>query len=236
MDVNELIERLMAIECYAKDIHYTCSGSSGYAKHLLADLIHDGIDNFIDSLKENVIMGQRELPLASKEYMKKAVEFIPDIREGKDRENFISLNGLIDDTRRLLKEIKVNSRGANSLFDSIGEHLDKCSGLLYLQTRLTEGLNESKEDNKLENKEEVSKTEGMEKIDTKSTATEEIKVEHDHKANTETPVDRKEFKQEIQQPSPAQKTALKYDAENLLVAEEETPVDKLYNKVKELGL
>jgi len=208
MEVNELIERLMAIANYAKDIHYTCSEMDAYSKHLFMDLVHDGIDDFIDSLKENAIMGNRELPLASKKYMEEAIKFIPDIKEGKDRENFISLWGLIDDTRRELKEMKVNSRGVNSIIDSIGEHLDKMSGLLYMQTRITRGLNESEED---------------------------IEVKNDHEAATETPVDRKEFKAVIPEVSPSQKTALKYDEENLLVAEESN-VDRLYNKIKEMEL
>ncbi len=249
--INDLIARLMAIECFAKDIHYTCND---YAAHLLADKIHEGIEDFIDDLKENCFLGQRKLPLASKEYMLQAVKFIPDVKE-KDRESFISLWGLIDDTRRVLKEMTdsedvVDTRGTNALLDNIGEHLDKSSALIYLQTKHDEGLNEAEED-KENKKEEDKKTEelkdekevsSLKSTETKndneykSTGKEEIEIAHDHKACTETPVDRKEFKQEEQEPSPSQKTALKYSKETVMVAESETNVDKLVNKIKELGL
>lgn len=249
--INDLIGRLMAIECYAKDIHYTCTD---YASHLLADKVHDGIDDFIDDLKENCFLGQRKLPLASKEYMAQAIKFIPDIKEAKDRENFISLMGLIDDTRRVLKEMTDNedvadTRGTNALLDNIGEQLDKSSALIYLQTRITDGLNEAEEEHKDEKKKEESKDNKDEKevsnlksVDTKndsdykSTGKEEIEIAHDHKACTETPVNRKEFKQKEQIPSPSQKTALKYGKETVMVAESETNVDRLMNKIKELGL
>ena len=58
-------------------------------------------------------------------------------------------------------------------------------------------------------------------------------VEHDHKAATETPVDRKEFKEEELKPSPAQILSLKYDAENVMVAEEKSALDRV---AKKLGL
>ena len=56
-------------------------------------------------------------------------------------------------------------------------------------------------------------------------------VAHDHEAATETPIDRKEFKQEEIEPSPAQKRTLKYDADNVLVAEESDTLDRVARKL-----
>ena len=49
---DELITQLLAIANYAKDIHYTCSGSAAYSKHLFADLLQDDVYDFIDEIKD----------------------------------------------------------------------------------------------------------------------------------------------------------------------------------------
>ena len=202
MTINDIIVKLMVIANFAKDIHYTCKGEGAYGKHLLADLVHDDIDDFIDKLKENAILGQHELPLPSKQYLKMASEQTPDVSEN-DVTNFNTLASVIDDLRKALETTETKTRGVASLFDNIGEHLDKAYGLIWLQVRDAK-INEE--------------------------------VEHDHKATTEKPIDREEYEAVIPQVTPAQKLGLKYDEQNLLVAEEKkTNVDKLFDKIQELG-
>ena len=202
MTINEIIVKLMVIANFAKDIHYTCKGEGAYGKHLLADLVHDDIDDFIDELKENAILGQHELPLPSKQYLKMASEQTPNVAES-DVANFSTLASVIDDLRKALETTETKTRGVASLFDNIGEHLDKAYGLIWIQVRDAK-INEE--------------------------------VEHDHKAATEKPIDREEYEAVIPQITPSQKLGLKYDEQNLLVAEEKkTNVDKLFDKIQELG-
>ena len=202
MTINDIIVKLMVIANFAKDVHYTCKGEGAYGKHLLADLVHDDISDFIDGLKENALLGQHELPLPSKQYLKMASEQTPDVAES-DVANFNTLASIIDDLRKMLEDTEAKTRGIASLFDSIGEHLDKAYGLIWIQVRDAK-INEE--------------------------------VEHDHKAATEKPVDREEYEAVIPQVTPAQKLGLKYDEQNLLVAEEtKTNVDRLFDKLKELG-
>lgn len=129
-----LIAFLMAICNYSKDIHYNSKGSAFYSKHLLADLVLDGLDEKIDDIKENVFLGNGVEPLPSGRYLMAASALVPPITPD-DRLNFLMLKGLVDRVRVLIKGIEAPSRGAGSLLDAIGEHLDKMAGLLYLQTK-----------------------------------------------------------------------------------------------------
>ena len=202
MTINDIIVKLMVIANFAKDVHYTCKGEGAYGKHLLADLVHGDINDFIDELKENALLGQHELPLPSKQYLKMASEQTPDVAES-DVANFNTLASIIDGLRKMLEDTEAKTRGIASLFDKIVEHLDKAYGFIWLQVRNAK-INEE--------------------------------VEHDHKAATEKPIDREEYEAVIPQVTPAQKLGLKYDKQNLLVAEEtKTNVDMLFDKIKELG-
>lgn len=194
--VTEVIASLVAIENFCKDIHYT---NVTYEDHLLADRIHDGISTHIDDIKEQVVLSGEELPLPSKEYLKKAIELIPDVNSEENRANWINLIALIKSTVSLLNGVKVDNRGVNALLDNIAQDLNTDLALLYIQTRRTDNIYEA--------------------------------IDKDHAAATETPIDRKEFKAEEIKPSPAQETALKYDAENVLVAE-----DILDRLTRDLGI
>ena len=92
------------------------------------------------------------------------------------------------------------TRGAASLIDAIGEHLDKCCGLLFLQTR-KRGIDEAVE-------------------------------KEDCEGATEKPIDRKEIKAIYPDGDKVAKTVLDYEAQNLLVAEEEgSALDRVSKKL-----
>jgi DNA-binding ferritin-like protein len=131
---NLLISYLVAICNYSKDIHYNSKGSAFYSKHILADLVLDGLDEKIDDIKENVFLGNGIEPLPSGRYLMAAAALVPPISK-EDRLNFIMLKGLVNRVRELIKTMEGPSRGANSLLDAIGEHLDKMAGLLHLQVK-----------------------------------------------------------------------------------------------------
>ena len=141
LQFNILIVLLMVIQGFAKDIHYTAKGPSFYAKHIFADLVEEDIDGFIDDIKENVFLGTGIVPLASKEYFRIAALTAPEVMP-LDIINFTILKAFVDKVREIIKGIEAPTRGANSLLDSIGEHMDKMSGLIFRQ--LTQGaLNEA---------------------------------------------------------------------------------------------
>ena len=131
---NLLISMLIAISNYAKDLHYNVKGSAFYSKHIFADLILDGLDEACDDIRENVLLGNGVEPLHSSMYLKGAAELVPPITPD-DRTNFIMMKAFIDMVRGMIKDMDAPSRGAASLLDSIGEHMDKMSGLLFLQVK-----------------------------------------------------------------------------------------------------
>ena len=131
---NLLISLLIATCNYAKDIHYNVKGSAFYGKHLFADLILDGLDEVIDDIRENILLGNGVEPLYSSKYLRAAAELVPPIAPD-DRTNFVMMKGLVDRVRGMIKGMDAPSRGANSLLDSIGEHMDKMAGLLFLQVK-----------------------------------------------------------------------------------------------------
>lgn len=194
-----LISMLMAICNYSKDIHYNAKGSAFYSKHLLADLMLDDLDEKIDDIKENVFLGNGVQPLPSGRYLVAAAALVPPVT-ADDRLNFLLLKALINKVRGLIKNVEAPSRGANSLLDAIGEHLDKMNGLLYLQV-----------------KEETPVLEG------------EFKKE-DCEGCTERAIDRAKAELAKVDLDDVAKTVKKYEAENVIVAEEST-LDKISKKL-----
>ena len=125
-DFNELIIYLMAIEGKAKDIHYTCSGADFYGKHLFADRIADGIDDFIDQIKETCLLGHGEKPLFASEYYAMAGNMV-------DKNNtFQSMLDLILDTLAHIETMKNISKGDSKLLDDIAGKLQNDKGLLHI--------------------------------------------------------------------------------------------------------
>ena len=105
-----------------------------YGKHIFADLLEDDIYDFIDDIKENILLGSRVEPLASKKYLELAIDEIPDVNSD-DKINFERIAALVEKIRDFADDIKFEKRGYNSLIDGVCEHLDKCAGLLWLQIK-----------------------------------------------------------------------------------------------------
>lgn len=136
--INEVIGYIVAITSFAKDIHYN---NVGYADHLLADRVVEGID-IADDIKEQMIIAERSMPLSSKDYLKKAEEFIPDIKD-ENRANWVALLELFEDFKKVIDEVKAN-RGGNSLMDNLAQAVNTSRALLFIQTR-KHGVNEAVE-------------------------------------------------------------------------------------------
>lgn len=130
--MNELIAMLIAIQSFAKDIHYNCQGDAFYSKHLLCDRIAENINDYIDSIKETVFMARIEDMLSSKQYLEKAVQRIPDIGND-DKESFRRLNFLITNTLSLIEELDDLSVGEENLIGNIAENLQNSLALLNRQ-------------------------------------------------------------------------------------------------------
>lgn len=125
-DFNILIAFLMAIQGKAKDIHYTCSGEDFYGKHLFADRIADGIDDFIDQIKETCLLGKGIKPLYAYQYFKMAYDKL------NVDASFKSLLNLILDCLAHIENMSNVSRGDSKLLDDIANKLQNDKGLLHI--------------------------------------------------------------------------------------------------------
>lgn len=123
---NSLIIHLMAIEGYAKNIHYNCTGDNFYGNHLFADRIAESVKDFIDQIKENCLLAHSIKVAESKQYFAGASELTPI---GND---FNVLKTLIIDTLVLLESINEVSRGDSKLLDDIADALQNNLGLINI--------------------------------------------------------------------------------------------------------
>ena len=129
--MNELIALLIAIKEFAKDIHYNVKGLTAIENHKFADEIFDGIDDFIDEIKEVCLLGVNLRPLTSKEYMQRALLLIPDLPED-DKKKFEVMQELIDRALNIIEDMDELNHANNSVIDKIAEHLQKYKGLINL--------------------------------------------------------------------------------------------------------
>ncbi|MBQ1769107.1 MAG: hypothetical protein IIZ99_00185 [Turicibacter sp.] len=133
-NINKLIVLLIAIQNFAKDIHYTCKGESFYSKHLLADKICDGLDEYIDSLKEIFFMASDKIPLASNMYLVDASVYVPEILP-EDKLNFTSMKELIVLALQHIETLTELTRGESALIDAIAQHLQQSLALVNFQIK-----------------------------------------------------------------------------------------------------
>ena len=121
-----LITYLMAIEGKAKDLHYNCFGDDFYGKHLFADRIAEGIDEFIDQIKETCILGKGKKPLFANKYFEEASKLTDDSIQ------FRAVYNLIVDCLVHIEGISNVSRGDSKLLDDIANKLQNDKGLLHI--------------------------------------------------------------------------------------------------------
>lgn len=184
-----LISYLTALANFAKDFHYYCKS---FGKHLFADVAYDNIYDYLDEIKENVLLGGRELPRSSKQYLMAAAILAPTITED-DVVNLKLFAKFVKFGVDLVNKMEGTTRGQNALLDEIAGHLDKTAGLLFLQLRKYGGVFESDNFKKEE-------CEGCTQRAVDRAKAVLAKIDYDKVA----------------------KTVLDYEAQNLLVAEEST--------------
>ena len=173
-----------------------------YADHLLADAIND------DDLYDILDSIKENVFIADGKTPLKAKEYAQKVAEktpelkGTDKENMGDLLALVTETKTLANSIKTEERAWNVLLDSISDKMAHAKTLLNIEMR------------KFEDK-----------------ISEDLEKE-ENKGQDEVPVDRKEIKAKYPNGEEVAKKVLDYEAQNLLVAEEET-LDRL---TKKLGL
>lgn len=210
---NLLIVLIQAYQNACKDFHYFCTN---FALHLLADEINsDDFYEVLDGIKENVFIALGNKPLVAKKYADAVAKATPVIKQ-TDEENLRQLYQLAKRIEGVANSIKPERRCENVLLDTIADKIAHAETLLEIEMR-NKGLNE-----------DLITEEYIDSLIAE--AEEAIKVEHDHKAAIEKPIDRKEVKRaDIDYDKLADKV-LNYSAQNIPESEESV-LDKLADKL-----
>ena len=133
-NINKVIEYLIAIQNFAKDIHYNCKGEAFYSKHLLADRISDNLSEYLDNIKEVFFMAADKAPLPSGEYLSRATSLIPELSQG-DKQNFESLRNLLVNALEHLENLKDLTKGEENLIGAIAQDLQTGLALVNFQIK-----------------------------------------------------------------------------------------------------
>ena len=131
-NIDKLICLLIAIQNFAKDIHYAAKGDSFYSKHLLADRICNDIDQYLDQIKEIFFLPLKQQVPSSKQYLQQAIDLIPSI-ESNDKQNFAALAGLLFDTLQHIESLGSMTVGENNVIGGIAQDLQTNLGLINRQ-------------------------------------------------------------------------------------------------------
>jgi len=125
----ELLQRLTAINSYAKDCHYNYQS---FGQHLLADKNQDELIEGKDLVNEVCYLGLGMDTPASEEVLEGALKFIPEVSKG-DQVNLARLKLLVKTTLVYIQEMKLETRGVENLIGGIAQDLQQLHGLLYKQ-------------------------------------------------------------------------------------------------------
>ena len=137
--MNKLLQMLLAVKMFAKDIHYKAKGSSFYSDHLLADEIGKDIDDYMDEINEIYYLGRGEEAPASSDILKGALEFIPE--GGEIDAMFGNMQNLLLDVLTHIEELANNAEkedltlGDNDLLSRISSYLEQKNGFVWRRTK-----------------------------------------------------------------------------------------------------
>lgn len=132
--MKDCIVRLTVIKNIAKDIHYNAHGESFYGIHLLMDRVAEGLDQYIDDIKENLYLGWHNTPPSSKEIFKIAEAMMPEL-DHTDNLSMIRvlrdfISGTLENICELVQNTTILMNGDIALLDDISKDLRKKRGLL----------------------------------------------------------------------------------------------------------
>lgn len=129
--IDNLIVALIAIKEFSRDIHYTCHGDAFYSKHLLVDKFN--FDESLDLIKECCLLGNGIRPLASVEYLQRAINKLVIPEENNDKKNFETLSDIITEALLKIEAMQDLTKADENVIGGIAQDLQQYRGLINLQ-------------------------------------------------------------------------------------------------------
>lgn len=140
----DLIYQLTALQIFCKDAHYNFRGVDFKPLHEWVDEIGDPLADFIDEIKESVLLRQgQEVPKGVAVNVEAA--FYVPTETGKDNREILSnLQAIVSMIHQTINGMDAGSTGNSDILGRLDSHLQKHLGLLNL------ALKEAKNDKLVE--------------------------------------------------------------------------------------
>lgn len=128
----DIIYQLVAIQIFAKDAHYNFKGVNFKPLHEWMDEIGDPIAEFVDEIKESVILRKgKEVPRGTV-INHEAAFFVPSDMGSNAKEVLSNMHALLSMAHQSINGLDDLSEGDSDLLGRIDAHLQKQIGLLNL--------------------------------------------------------------------------------------------------------
>lgn len=128
----DIIYQLVAIQIFAKDAHYNFKGVNFKPLHEWMDEIGDPIADFVDEIKESVILRKgKEVPRGTV-INHEAAFFVPSEIGADAKETLSSMHALLSMAHQTINNTPTPNMGDGDLLGRIDAHLQKHIGLLNL--------------------------------------------------------------------------------------------------------
>lgn len=134
---TKLLALLEAVRIYGKDVHYSVRGTYSIAVHKYMDDIVGPISDWVDEIKESIILARGSVVPRGVDINVAAAEFVPDSLPYGDNDTMLrNLHAVIAETLRYIESIAKEdpqySQGDSDLLGRISISLAKHAGLLNM--------------------------------------------------------------------------------------------------------
>lgn len=139
--MQELMSMLVASQVLARDLHYESKGNSFYGLHLLADRCKDGIDDFLDRIRECYYLGElKTIPPCECAVLSDAIALVNNARQSvtivdgmNNTALVLRLAGMCANIIGKIESLKSDNTylsGTISILDAIGQKMQENFALL----------------------------------------------------------------------------------------------------------
>ena len=131
----DLLYQLTALQIYCKDCHYSFTGIDFKSLHTWMDEISEPLGDFLDEIKESVILRKGQDVPRGVEINNDAAFYVPSNIGNDNREILSNLQAMISMIHQTINGMGELTAGDGDIMGRLDSHLEKHLGLLNLALR-----------------------------------------------------------------------------------------------------